>query len=124
MSKTKAEKTDVAMPANTKNRIEFMNNRVDHLEERLKRLLADYDNLEKRHIKQREEYVKYANESLLHNLLPILDDLYRAQEHLNDQGLNMVVGQLNKVLESEGVQKIEPKDQTFDHHIMECIETI
>lgn len=96
--------------------------RVIDLENRIKRLMADYENLEKRQAIQHKDFVKYANESLLIVLLPILDDLERAQSHLSDQGLNMVVGQLYKALEAEGITKIEPLGQSFDFLSMDCVE--
>ncbi|HVS86225.1 MAG TPA: nucleotide exchange factor GrpE, partial [Gaiellaceae bacterium] len=48
------------------------------LEDRLLRLAADFENYKKRVAREREEYVAHANERLVLELLPILDDLERA----------------------------------------------
>lgn len=117
-------KTDKVFPANTKNKVDFLNHRVEELDNILKRTVADYENMERRVKKQQEEYVKYANLSLLSDLLPIFDDLERAQSHLNDQGLNMVISHLHKTLESQGVKKITPGNEPFDHETMEAVETV
>ena len=47
-------------------------------DDRLLRLAADFDNYKKRVAREREEYVAFANERLVKDLLPILDDLERA----------------------------------------------
>src|SRR3954469_1560838 len=52
--------------------------RAAALEDRLLRLAADFDNYKKRAAREREEYVTHANERLVKELLPILDDLERA----------------------------------------------
>src|SRR5207247_10948188 len=46
--------------------------------DRWKRAAADFDNFKKRAAREREEYVAFANERLVTDLLPILDDLERA----------------------------------------------
>ena len=47
-------------------------------DDRLLRLAADFDNYKKRTLRERQEYVAFANERLVKELLPILDDLDRA----------------------------------------------
>lgn len=97
---------------------------VSQLEDQLKRTLADYQNLLKRQELQKLDYVKFANESLLSNLLPILDDLDRAADHIDDTGLQMVRDHLYKALESEGLKKTIPQGETFDHQTMDCVSTV
>ncbi len=54
--------------------------------ERYLRLAAEFENYKKRAQKDQVEYVKYANERLLKDLLPVLDNLQRALEHAQQPG--------------------------------------
>lgn len=92
------------------------------LESQWKRALADYQNLEKRTQQERQQYLRIANASLLAKILPILDDLERASQHLKDQGLALVLKQLEAVLTSEGATEIQALHQEFDPKLMECID--
>lgn len=97
---------------------------LQDLESRLLRALADYQNLEKRHATDRIHLVKYANQALLDKLLPLLDDLYRAQEHLNDAGLKIVIDQFEKILFTEGVTEIAALGAQFDPETMDCTQVV
>jgi len=57
------------------------------LREKLSRSLADYDNLLKRVISQKEQVNKMATASLVDKLLGVIDDFDRAQDHLKNKGL-------------------------------------
>ena len=90
-------------------------------EEKYKRALADYTNLERRVKDQQEEFVKFANSVLVLKLLPILDDLEKAVRAKENDGLGLVLKNLREVLKSEGVEEIEVKTgDKFDPEIMEC----
>lgn len=62
---------------------------IDELTNRWKRALADYENLEKRINAEKNDFVKFANASLLLKILPALDTLIIAQKHLGDEGLGL-----------------------------------
>lgn len=90
-------------------------------EEKYKRARADYINLERRVRHQQEEFLSFANSVLITKLLPILDDLEKAVAGSRDSGLKLVLKNLQKVLESEGVEEIEVNlGDKFDPHLMEC----
>lgn len=88
------------------------------------RALADYQNLEKRGQNEKKDFVKYANESLIDKILGVTDDLERAQSHLKDQGLQMVVDQFLSILESEGVTTITTANKDFNPQLMDCVEVV
>ena len=94
------------------------------LENRFKRALADYQNLEKRHASQKGDLIKFANQGLLDKLLPLLDDLERAQAHLQDSGLELIIDQFRQLLISEGVTPIISDRQIFDPQTMDCAEVV
>lgn len=76
------------------------------LELQLARALADYDNLVKRLSREREEVVLRATKGLVEDLLPVVDSIERAQEHLKDEGLKISLDHLHKVLQEHGVEEI------------------
>lgn len=87
-----------------------------------KRALADYQNLEKRTTQEKEEFAKFANTQLLLKILPALDSLEKAGEHLPDEGLSLAIRQLKEGLASQGLERIETLGLTFDPEVMECVE--
>jgi len=100
---------------------------VAALEDRLLRLAADFDNYRKRAAREREEYVARANERLVVDLLPILDDLERAlaaaEEHAEarlEEGVRLVHRSLAALLERYGVTPIAT-DGKFDPHVHEAL---
>ncbi|WP_058307401.1 nucleotide exchange factor GrpE [Gracilibacillus massiliensis] len=94
----------------------------DDLQNHLLRVQAEYDNFRKRTKKEKEADLKYKSQSVVTELLPVLDNFERAlQVEVEDkaakgivEGLEMVYRQLKTVLESEGVEEIETDGQTFD----------
>ena len=94
------------------------------LENKLKRALADYDNLQKRITREKEEFVKLANLILIDKLLDVLENLERVEKHVKDQGLELAVGQLREVLQAEGLEEIEVLGKQFDAQTMECVEQV
>jgi molecular chaperone GrpE len=96
-------------------------------DDRLLRLAADFDNYKKRAAREREEYVVLANERLLKELLPVLDDLERAlnaaedhEEAQLEEGVRLVHRSLASLLARNGVEEIAT-DGKFDPHVHEAL---
>ena len=96
-------------------------------DDRLLRLAADFENYKKRAARERQEYVTLANERLIGELLPILDDLERAlraaeehQEAQLEEGVRLVHSSLASLLERHGVTPIET-DGKFDPYVHEAL---
>ena len=99
----------------------------DEAIDRWKRTAADFDNFRKRATREREEYVTLANERLVKELLPILDDLERAlaavgehQEATVEEGVRLVHRSLASLLERNGVKQIDTEGK-FDPHVHEAL---
>ncbi len=88
------------------------------------RALADYENLEKRSIRDKEQASMLANEVLIEKLIPVLDDLDEAIKHIDDDGLKQVQKKLVKALEDSGLEIINPQDSTFNPDEHEAIESV
>jgi len=92
------------------------------------RLYAEFENYKKRVNKDKEELVKYGNESLLYELLPVIDNLEMALVHASNnvssglvQGVEITLKELQKILEKFGLIAIEANNKPFDplvHHAM------
>ena len=94
------------------------------------RTAAEYDNYRKRCVKDREEFTKYANRSLLEELLPVIDNFEMGMQMAAQQGtdsmiyigMSMVQKQLADFLAAQGVETIEAAPgQEFDHNLHEAI---
>ncbi len=109
---------------NSKENIRNLKAKVEELTDKWKRALADYQNLEKRVEREKKEFVKFSNASLLDKLLGVLDDLERADKHLDDEGLSLAVKQFHSILETEGVEEIKAEGKEFDPEIMDCSELV
>ena len=96
----------------------------EEFENQLKRALADYQNLEKRVILEKSEWIKLANKNLLLKLLPGLDSLMLAQKHTQDKGVSLSISQILNAFNQEGVKKIETLGQIFDPRYMEVLTTV
>lgn len=97
---------------------------VEELTNRWKRALADYQNLEKRYEREKNDFVQYANANLILKLLSVLDHLQKALEHLKDDGLSLAIRQLWRVLEEEGLEEIKALGEDFNPAEMEAVEVV
>ena len=101
----------------------------DEAIDRWKRTAADFDNFRKRALRERQELVTLANERLVKDLLPILDDLERAleaaaqhQEAQLEEGVRLTHRALAGLLEQNGVKEIDTSS-TFDPYVHEALLT-
>lgn len=100
-----------------------MKAKKDDLKGQLARALADYDNLKKRTDAEKGVWMGFAKKELLVSLLPAIDALETAQKHLNDAGLKLVLDEIKKVFENEGIVEINTTGQ-FDENLHEAIDTV
>lgn len=101
-------------------------------QDRLLRALAEADNIRRRAQRDREEYVRYANESLLREMLPILDNLDRALAAARAggdapslvDGVELIQREMLKVLERAGVTRYSALGGPFDPTRHEAIARV
>ena len=88
---------------------------------------ADIENLKKRNAREKEEWIKYSNESLIKELLPVVDNLEKAMSHSQDEnslealreGVELTLKGLIGTLAKMGLEEVEAKGESFDpnfHH--------
>lgn len=98
--------------------------------DRLVRLMADFDNYRKRVQREKEDWVRYASMNFIEKLLPVLDNLERALETAEAQGeevrgifsgVAMTHRQLLDVLQNEGLSSVEDLGSSFDPALHEAV---
>ncbi|MFP3868743.1 MAG: nucleotide exchange factor GrpE [Desulfobacteraceae bacterium] len=97
--------------------------------EKMLRLAADVENIKKRQERERTEMVQFANESLIKELLPVVDNLELALEHSRQQdappaiveGLEMVLRGFLQALAKFGVSQIEALGTKFDPNYHDAV---
>ena len=105
---------------------------VNEEKDRYLRLAAEFDNYRKRTLKEKAELIKNGGEKTLTAILPVLDDFERALKNMEateetramKEGVELIFNKFNKVLEQEGLQKIETEGQAFDVDFHEAIALI
>ena len=103
--------------------IETLKQQVEDFENKYKRAIADYQNLQKRVQEEKSEWIRAANKELLLRILAVLDTLILAYQHTQDKNVQVSVQQFLDVLKTEGVTKIETVGKKFDPNIMDAIAT-
>ena len=88
-----------------------------------KRERADFLNYKKDEIKRVEEFMKFANEDILLEVLEIVDDIEIAAREVPGVGLEHVFKKFNDLFKKYGLEKIETTGNKFDPTLHEAVET-
>jgi len=90
---------------------------------------AEIDNLKKRYQKEQQGLIKFANESLIKQLLPVMDSLEQAITHSQDkdsietirEGVELTLKGLMDILQKAGVETVEAVGEQFDPNFHEAV---
>jgi molecular chaperone GrpE len=127
-----ARAEEPATTASPAAQLEELRRQLDERQDRLLRALAEADNIRRRAQRDREDFVKYANESLLRDLIPVLDNLDRALDAARSTagaesvvaGVELIQRELLRVLERAGVTRYTTVGQPFDPTRHEAIARV
>lgn len=116
----------------TKQRLDEKTAEAGEHHDRYLRALADLDNWRKRAQREREEYIRFANESILRDLLSVLDNFDRAlgaarqssESHPVLSGVELIQREFLKVLEKFGATAYSALGQSFDPERHEAIQRV
>ena len=94
--------------------------------------VAEFENYRKRTLKERAELILNGGEKVITAILPIIDDMERAIENgaktddpeVLREGMNLIHQKFMKILESQGVSKIETTDADFDTDVHEAVAMV
>jgi|SRR5436190_4711748 len=106
--------------------------KADEHWDRLLRTTADFDNFKKRAAREKQDAIKFANESLLQKLIPVLDnfDMALAATQTSGKGdavqslqtgVNMIYQQLKSALTEAGLEELDAADKPFDPNVHEAV---
>jgi len=129
-------KDEKNMKGEEKEEIEALRKKLEEKEkepkeshDRLLRMAADLENFKKRAAREKEEWVKFANEDLLKGVLPFVDNLERAVSHSGKaadiqglvEGVKLTIQQLLQTLKQFGVTRFETVGKPFDPAVHEAM---
>lgn len=102
---------------------------LEEKDDRLKRLMAEFDNFKKRSSKEREGLYNSLVSDIFTSLLPVIDNLEKAvkvetKDSNYKQGVEMVLKQFKDVLTANGVKEIDTIGKTFDPELHEAVGSV
>ena len=105
---------------------------IAELKNQLLYKVAEFENYRKRTLKERAELILNGGEKFITSILPIIDDMERAIENgaktddpeVLREGMNLIHQKFMKILESQGVSKIETADADFDTDLHEAVAMV
>ena len=128
----KSEETAEVEEAEEKDPLEKAQEEIDELKDKWLRSVAEFENYRKRTLKERAELILNGGEKVITAILPILDDMERAIENgaktddpeVLREGMTLIHQKFMKILEAQGVSKIETKDADFDTDVHEAVAMV
>ncbi|GET19838.1 nucleotide exchange factor GrpE [Prolixibacter denitrificans] len=105
---------------------------VEAMNDKYLRLSAEFDNYRRRTLKEKMELTKTAGESILVNILPVIDDFERAISSMEQglesaavkDGVELIYGKFKEFLNQNGVKEIEANGTEFDTDLHEALTKI
>lgn len=122
--KSKKDKKDV--------QIEELEGKLQEFQDKHLRLQAEFDNFRRRTLKEKADLIKSGGESVLINILPVIDDFERALDSLKSvadedagkQGTLLIYNKFKDFLKQNNIKEIEAINQDFDVDLHEAITKI
>lgn len=102
----------------------------DSFQDKYVRAHAEFENARRRIEKDKADFVRYANDSLIAQFLPVFDNMELAEKHIKEakdfkavrEGVDMIQAQMQKLLKDIGVERIKTVGEIFDPHQHEALE--
>ncbi len=127
-----AEEAPEEAPKTCEQQLEEALEEVAQLKDKYLRQVAEFDNYRKRTLKEKAEIILNGGEKVLGALLPVLDDLERAQANMAKsedvetlrEGVDLIVDKLLKTLATQGLTAIDAAGQDFNTDFHEAIAMV
>jgi len=124
-----SEETEISDETKLKDTILLQKEQITEQEDRIKRLMAEFDNFKKRSSKERDTLYNSLVSDIFTSLLPVIDNLETAvasetQDEAYKQGVELVLKQFKDVLKTNGVEEIETVGQPFDPSLHEAVASV
>ncbi len=113
-------------------KIAELEKQVEELKNQQLYKVAEFDNFRKRVMQEKADLIKNGGAKVITTLLPIIDDLERAQQNMDNyedveavkEGLNLIIDKFFKLLAQEGLKKMNVVGQPFDSDLHEAIAMV
>jgi molecular chaperone GrpE len=107
-------------------------NKLTEMQDKYLRLSAEFDNYRKRTLREKIDLARSGGETVIVNLLPIIDDFERAMSSMsgtNDctaikKGIELIYGKITDFLKQNGVSEIEALNEPFNSDMHEAVTSI
>ena len=129
-STVEAEESEIRAESNAE--IEALQSELTEVKDKYLRLSAEFDNYRKRTLREKTELIQTAGESLLKDLLPVVDDFERGLEMIGKSddvesvktGIDLIYAKLKEFMGANGVKEIEAMNESFDADLHEAVTNI
>ena len=126
----KVEEETITIPVKEFEGIEARCRESAEYKDKYLRLLAEGENIRKRLEKERQEFIDFANQDLINDLILVLDNFERAlgsgtDDFRNDpyrQGIEMIYKQLKEILRKQGLEEVKALGEKFNPFLHEAVE--
>ncbi len=132
--KTEDDDTNSEELSDDQNELEKLKDELSESKDKYLRLYSEFDNFRRRTAKEKLDMVQTANEDLMSELLPVIDDFERAMKTFEEKdsdikavkdGIQLIYNKFNKALERKGLTVMEGKEgMDFDPELHEAITQI
>jgi molecular chaperone GrpE len=119
-------------PLTEESELEKVRAELEEIKDKYLRKVAEFENVKRRHAKERIELIQTAGKEVIIDLLDVLDDCDRAQKQLETsddpkeikEGVMLVFNKLRSILHAKGLKAMETKNQEFNPDLHEAITEI
>ena len=126
------KETEAPKELTPEERIAELEKQVEDLKNQQLYKVAEFDNFRKRVMQEKADLIKNGGAKVITTLLPIIDDLERAQQNMDKyedvnavkEGLNLIIDKFFKLLAQEGLKKMDVVGQPFDSDLHEAIAMV
>lgn len=126
------KETEISEEEKTAKEFEETKQALEDYKDKYLRLSAEFDNYRKRTMKEKAELIKNGSEKAISAILPILDDLERALQNMQNaddvkamyEGIDLIHQKFLKNLGHEGLEKMNPVGEAFDTDFHEAIALV
>jgi molecular chaperone GrpE len=119
-------------PMTEESELEKLRTELEEMKDKYLRKVAEFDNVKRRHAKERLELIQTAGKEVISDLLDVLDDCDRAQKQLEisddpkviKEGVMLVFNKLRSILQAKGLKAMDTRNQEFNPDLHEAITEI
>ncbi len=127
-NQSKSEKKELT----PEEKIAELEKQIEELKNQQLYKMAEFDNFRKRVMQEKADLIKNGGAKVITTLLPIIDDMERAQQNMDKyedvaavkEGLSLIIDKFFKLMAQEGLKKMEVVGQPFDADLHEAIAMV